>query len=186
MAILLIFCREKSRLDLIRLSFIIIGIEFAYSAETAFASPLLLEIGVDHSQMTMAWVFSPLLGFFMSPLMGSVSDKCKLNYGRRRPFMLFMSVGILIGLMLIPYGQNVGSWLGDTGDSYTTAQFLNETTNLTYTSQFPIEGDKRVHVMNFKYSIIMVILGTVLLDINADASQIFARSYLIDVCLPCK
>ena len=85
-------------MDLIRLSFIIIGIEFAYSAETAFASPILLEVGVTPHLMTMAWVFSPLIGFFMSPIMGSVSDKCRSFLGRRRPFMIMMSVVILIGM----------------------------------------------------------------------------------------
>lgn len=40
--------RRKSRFDLIRLTCIIVGIEFAYAAETAFVSPLLLEIGIEH------------------------------------------------------------------------------------------------------------------------------------------
>lgn len=40
--------RRKSRFDLIRVCCIIVGIEFAYAAETAFVSPTLLEIGINH------------------------------------------------------------------------------------------------------------------------------------------
>lgn len=40
--------RKKSYLDLIRVSFIVIGLEFAYAAETAFLAPTLLEIGIEH------------------------------------------------------------------------------------------------------------------------------------------
>lgn len=40
--------RKKSRFDLIRLSIIMLGIEFAYAAETAFVSPILLGIGIEH------------------------------------------------------------------------------------------------------------------------------------------
>lgn len=80
--------RRKSRFDLIRLSCMIMGIEFAYAAETAFVSPILLSIGLDHSIMTMFWALSPLLGFFISPLLGSISDRCKSPLGRRRPILL--------------------------------------------------------------------------------------------------
>jgi solute carrier family 45 protein 1/2/4 len=96
---------KKSRFSLIRLSFIIIGIQFAYSAETAFASPILLEVGVTPHFMTLAWIFSPMIGFFMSPIMGSVSDKCRSLLGRRRPFMIGMSIFILIGKFICGYSS---------------------------------------------------------------------------------
>lgn len=41
-------------MDLIRVSFIVVGLEFAYAAETAFTSPTLLEIGVEHKVFTIA------------------------------------------------------------------------------------------------------------------------------------
>lgn len=76
------------------------GIEFSYAAETAFVSPTLLKIGVDHQHMTLVWALSPLVGFFVTPILGSVSDRCRLPYGRRRPFILLLSVGVLIGKSL--------------------------------------------------------------------------------------
>jgi hypothetical protein len=39
-------------------------IEFAYSAETAFVSPTLLGIGIQHRNMTLIWCLSPMIGSF--------------------------------------------------------------------------------------------------------------------------
>lgn len=74
------------------------GIEFSYAAETAFVSPTLLSIGVQHQHMTLVWALSPLVGFFLTPILGSLSDRCRLNLGRRRPFIILFSIGIFIGL----------------------------------------------------------------------------------------
>lgn len=75
----------------------VMGIEFSYAAETAFVSPTLLKIGVTHTHMTLVWALSPLIGFFLTPILGSLSDRCHLKLGRRRPFILLMSFGVLLG-----------------------------------------------------------------------------------------
>lgn len=116
--------RKKSRFDMMRLSAIIIGIEFAYSAETAFVSPILLEIGINHHNMTMVWAISPILGFFIAPLLGSLSDRCRLGWGRRRPIITLLSIALLFGLILVPHGKTIGTWLGDKEGAYTIAKVL--------------------------------------------------------------
>ena len=47
--------------------------------------------------MTLIWCLSPLIGFFLTPIMGSLSDRCRSNLGRRRPFIIFLSIGVIIG-----------------------------------------------------------------------------------------
>lgn len=89
--------RRKTRFELIKISAAVMGIEFSYAAETAFVSPILLSIGVQHQQMTLVWALSPMIGFFVTPIMGSLSDKCRINFGRRRPFILLLSAGIILG-----------------------------------------------------------------------------------------
>lgn len=89
--------RSKTRLDFIRLSAAVMGIEFSYAAETAFVSPTLLKIGVKHQHMTLVWALSPLVGFFLTPILGSVSDRCRSNMGRRRPFIIILSIGVFLG-----------------------------------------------------------------------------------------
>ncbi|KAJ8914994.1 hypothetical protein NQ315_002519 [Exocentrus adspersus] len=89
--------RRKSTRELIRISAAVMGIEFSYAAETAFVSPTLLKIGVEHEHMTLIWALSPLIGFFLTPVLGCLSDRCHLKFGRRRPFILMMSLGVLFG-----------------------------------------------------------------------------------------
>lgn len=91
------FSRRKTRKELVRISAAVMGIEFSYAAETAFVSPTLLKIGVEHQHMTLVWALSPLIGFFLTPILGSLSDRCHLTFGRRRPFIFIMSIGVLLG-----------------------------------------------------------------------------------------
>ncbi|KAH8343525.1 hypothetical protein KR059_011987 [Drosophila kikkawai] len=178
--------RRKTRFEMFRLSAIAMAIEFAYAAETSFVSPILLQIGVDHKHMSMTWGLSPLIGFFVSPLLGSISDRCKLRWGRRRPIISILSFGILCGLILVPYGKDLGVLLGDVGYNYSD-------TALNITSSF---GDGAVAALvssktdtgpsasDFKFAVILTILGMVLLDFDADTCQTPARTYLLDMCVP--
>ncbi|KAH8366979.1 hypothetical protein KR200_007206 [Drosophila serrata] len=171
--------RSKSRVELIRISAAVMGIEFSYAAETAFVSPTLLKIGIEHQNMTLIWALSPLVGFFLCPLLGSLSDRCKLNIGRRRPFILLLSMGVIIGLLLVPNGESLGYWFGDGSKDRPQGHFdesnnMNNFTNNHYTPQ------KSSH----PWGIFFTVLGTVLLDFDADACQSPARAYLLDICLP--
>lgn len=94
------FFRQKERSELVRVSAAVMGIEFSYAAETAFVSPTLLKIGVNHQQMTLVWALSPLVGFFVTPVLGSISDKCRLPLGRRRPFIILLSIGVFLGIAI--------------------------------------------------------------------------------------
>ncbi len=103
--------RPKTRSELILLSSIVCGIEFCYSAETAFVTPTLLTFGVPINSTTTIWCLSPCIGFFLSPIMGSLSDTCKSSFGRRRPFIVLLSLGIIIGLILVPNGDYISKLL---------------------------------------------------------------------------
>lgn len=37
-------------------------------------------------------MFSPLLGVFLGPLLGVMSDRCESRFGRRRPFIFILSI----------------------------------------------------------------------------------------------
>ena len=47
--------------------------------------------------MTLIWCLSPLIGFFLTPIFGSLSDRCHSNLGRRRPFIILLSIGVVLG-----------------------------------------------------------------------------------------
>lgn len=174
--------RKKTRAELVRVSAAVTGIEFSYAAETAFVSPTLLKIGVDHQRMTLVWALSPLVGFFVTPILGSMSDQCRSKYGRRRPFILLLALGVFIGLILVPNGELIGYTLGDTPSR------TNETIPLGHRTTAKLsEGltpDPVGRTSSHSWGIFFTILGTVLLDFDADACQSPARAYLLDVTLP--
>ncbi|XP_050343900.1 proton-associated sugar transporter A [Nymphalis io] len=168
--------RRKNRLELMRISAAVMGIEFSYAGETAFVSPTLLQIGVPHQQMTLVWALSPLIGFFMTPLLGSLSDRCPSKYGRRRPFIVLMSIGVLLGLILVPNGEDIGYALGDEGTANRT---------VVPSALGPRSSALEVQSNNHHpWGVLFTVLGTVLLDFDADACQSPARAYLLDVTVP--
>ncbi|XP_053646191.2 membrane-associated transporter protein isoform X1 [Cherax quadricarinatus] len=226
------FChiyRRKTRMEMVRISAAVMGIEFCYAAETAFVSPTLLKIGVKHRHMTLIWCLSPFIGFFLTPILGSLSDNCRSRLGRRRPFIILLSIGIILGLILVPNGKDLGIGMGDDWNTTTTALttastttlttqqvselmsatetgFLNASTitqvvndlqdpeNITITDAAPEEEDEedgggaveggRNGYQTHPWGIFFTILGTMLLDFDADACQSPSRAYLLDVTVP--
>lgn len=47
----------------------------------------------------------PVLGLLFIPLIGSASDHCNSSYGRRRPFIWLLSLGVLLALFIIPHAD---------------------------------------------------------------------------------
>ncbi|XP_058059298.1 proton-associated sugar transporter A-like [Anopheles bellator] len=192
--------RRKSRIDFIRISAVIMGMEFVYSAETAFVSPILLGIGIEHHLMTMVWGISPLIGFFLSPVIGSISDRCRSKYGRRRPILLTLGIGLIIGCLLVPYGKNIGAWLGDLGEIAGSVEDpsiepvsallvdLNGTSLVgdVFRSYnfYRVDEEIAQHRVDYRWAIVITIIGTILMDFNADNCMTPSRAYLLDICLP--
>ncbi|KAK6327011.1 hypothetical protein J4Q44_G00026560 [Coregonus suidteri] len=129
---------------------VMFGREFCYAMETALVTPVLLQIGLPEQYYSLTWFLSPILGLILTPLIGSASDRCTLKWGRRRPFILALCVGVLLGVSLFLNGSLIGLALGDVPNSQ------------------PV-------------GIVLTVLGVVLLDFSADASEGPIRAYLLDV-----
>ncbi|XP_032324015.1 solute carrier family 45 member 4 [Camelus ferus] len=129
---------------------VMFGREFCYAMETALVTPILLQIGLPEQYYSLTWFLSPILGLIFTPLIGSASDRCTLSWGRRRPFILALCVGVLFGVALFLNGSAIGLSLGDVPNRQ------------------PI-------------GIILTVLGVVVLDFSADATEGPIRAYLLDV-----
>ncbi|KAJ1076187.1 hypothetical protein K5549_018107, partial [Capra hircus] len=131
---------------------VMFGREFCYAMETALVTPVLLQIvaGLPEQYYSLTWFLSPILGLIFTPLIGSASDRCTLSWGRRRPFILALCVGVLFGVALFLNGSAIGLALGDVP------------------SRQPI-------------GIVLTVLGVVVLDFSADATEGPIRAYLLDV-----
>ncbi|CAK6439727.1 unnamed protein product [Pipistrellus nathusii] len=96
---------RKTQLLLVNL--LTFGLEVCLAAGITYVPPLLLEVGVEEKFMTMVLGIGPVLGLVSVPLLGSASDHWRGRYGRRRPFIWALSLGVLLSLFLIPRA----SWL---------------------------------------------------------------------------
>ncbi|XP_038129007.1 solute carrier family 45 member 4-like [Cyprinodon tularosa] len=93
---------------------VMFGREFCYAMETALVTPVLLQIGLPEKYYSLTWFLSPILGLIFTPLIGSASDGCTLRWGRRRPFILALCTGVLLGVALFLNGAVIGLSIGDT------------------------------------------------------------------------
>ncbi|XP_053291550.1 proton-associated sugar transporter A [Pleuronectes platessa] len=93
---------------------VLFGIEFSYAMETAYVTPVLLQMGLPDQFYSLVWFISPILGFLVQPLLGAWSDRCTSRFGRRRPFIFALAIGALLGLTLVLNGRDIGVALDDT------------------------------------------------------------------------
>lgn len=79
---------------------------------------------------------------------------------------------------MVPNGEALGYWLGD--DNLQSLDMFSEINNLKNITSIYNSPSQSSH----SWGIFFTVLGTVLLDFDADACQSPARAYLLDVCLP--
>ncbi|XP_045426541.1 proton-associated sugar transporter A isoform X4 [Pipistrellus kuhlii] len=104
---------QRSFRELLCNGCILFGIEFSYAMETAYVTPVLLQMGLPDQLYSLVWFISPILGFLLQPLLGAWSDRCTSRFGRRRPFILVLAIGALLGLSLLLNGRDLGAVLAD-------------------------------------------------------------------------
>ncbi|ALC45405.1 CG41087, partial [Drosophila busckii] len=94
-------------------------------------------------------------------------------------------------LILVPNGENLGYWLGDV-DPHLQLTAINTTYNASHNfvnlvphrASASTSEDKGFSKTSHPWGIFFTVLGTVLLDFDADACQSPSRAYLLDVCIP--
>lgn len=88
-------------------------------------------------------------------------------------YIILISSFTLTGLLLVPNGKDLGKQLGDI---YRDRSFNASSNNETLTDP----------TADHPWGVVFTILGTVLLDFDADACQSPSRAYLLDVTVPGK
>ncbi|XP_068171989.1 solute carrier family 45 member 3 [Antennarius striatus] len=88
-----------------------LGLEACLAAGTLYIPPLLLQAGLEEHTMTMALAVSPVLTLVILPMLGSASDSWKSRYGRRRPFIWVLCLGVFWGMQIIPHTWQLATLL---------------------------------------------------------------------------
>nr|XP_008510100.1 PREDICTED: membrane-associated transporter protein isoform X4 [Equus przewalskii] len=143
---------KRSTGRLVMHSMAMFGREFCYAVEAAYVTPVLLSVGLPKRLYSVVWLLSPVLGFLLQPVVGSASDHCRARWGRRRPYILALSVIMLLGMAL---------YLN--GDAVISALIADRRKKLTW-------------------AITITMIGVVLFDFAADFIDGPIKAYLFDVC----
>lgn len=98
-----------SILHIIGISFSILSFQIAYSVEFALGTPIMNKIDMSSGMKSFLWSTGPISGFFIQPIVGYYSDIYRSKMGRRRPFIIGGSIGIIIGFALLYYVEALGS-----------------------------------------------------------------------------
>lgn len=72
----------------------------------------LASLGLSNATMSLIWLVGPLAGTFIQPLMGIWSNSLICRWGRRIPFVIGGTIGVLIGLVILSEAQEFARLTG--------------------------------------------------------------------------
>jgi solute carrier family 45 protein 1/2/4 len=87
-----------------------------WSVVLANGTVYLLSLGLPEYLTAMAWMAGPLCGIFVQPYMGVLSDNHAGKYGRRRPFMVAGTIGIMLSMLSLAFIEQIVNTVFGTED----------------------------------------------------------------------
>ncbi|ETN45735.1 uncharacterized protein HMPREF1541_09568 [Cyphellophora europaea CBS 101466] len=103
---------SKSVWYLILLTLSIGGLQIVWSVEISNGSPFLLSLGMSKALVAFVWVAGPVTGVLVQPYIGLKSDRCRISWGRRKPFMVGGALGTAVASLLLAYAKDIMSVFG--------------------------------------------------------------------------
>jgi len=98
---------EKPRLSfwqIWNMSFGFLGIQFGFALQGGFMSRIFQTLGAEKDAIPMLWIFAPLAGLLVQPVIGYLSDRTwSERYGRRKPFFLIGAILASAALIFMPH-----------------------------------------------------------------------------------
>jgi len=91
-------------LSIWNMSFGFLGIQFGFALQGAFMSRIFQTLGAVKDDIPMLWIFAPLAGLIVQPIIGYLSDRTwSVKYGRRKPFFLIGALLASVALIFMPH-----------------------------------------------------------------------------------
>jgi solute carrier family 45 protein 1/2/4 len=72
-----------------------------------YCTPFLLNLGLTKSKVSLVWIAGPLSGLIMQPIVGTLSDKSRSSWGRRRPYMVGGAVIVCFCLLSLGWASEM-------------------------------------------------------------------------------
>ena len=80
-----------SFLQIWNMSFGFLGIQFGFALQGGFMSRIFQTLGAAKDEIPLLWIFAPLAGLLVQPIIGYMSDRTwSVRWGRRKPFFFLV------------------------------------------------------------------------------------------------
>ena len=127
------------------------SIDLLIAVKGAYFVPAIYDSGVVSGEYgSMLLISSPLLVLVFQNYLGSASDRCSCQWGRRKPFILGLTIAFLLGLILFPFSGD----LANLAETYSLRRWILIVIILTSTI-----------MIDFNVSSVQVPLRAFLLDV---------------------
>lgn len=83
------------------------SIDLLIAVKGAYFVPAIYDSGISKEYGSILLIISPLLVLVFQNYLGSASDRCSCKWGRRKPFILGITVALLLGLALFPLSTDL-------------------------------------------------------------------------------
>ncbi|KAG7824788.1 hypothetical protein KL909_002010 [Ogataea angusta] len=147
------------------LTLIVGALQLAWSTEFSEATPFLLSLGVSKHALALIWLAGPLSGTFGQPIVGLLSDKCNLDWGRRRPFIIGGCLATVLSLLYLSHSANIVGWFLPNRDQDTVNR---------YTVPFAAAG---IYILDFSIAVIQASCRALIVDVVPSAQQQIANAW---------
>ena len=94
--------------NLWNLNFGFFGVQIAYALQSANISRVFATLGADPHNLSYFWIFPPLMGILVQPIVGTLSDKTWCRFGRRKPYLFIGSSVAIFVMCLLPNAGSLG------------------------------------------------------------------------------
>ena len=128
------------------------AVELLFSVEGAYFVPAIYDKGLSPVYGSMILTLGPLLGILFQSYLGYASDQCKSRFGKRRPYILALTIAAVCGLILFSFTRDIADLLK--GD---------------------LEGSR------YAVLLILTALATAITNFSAACLFVPSKAYLLDV-----
>ena len=98
--------------ELFAITFAFLGINMAFSLQSSQMSRIWQTIGANPNNLGFFFIFPPLMGMIVQPIMGKMSDRTWNRFGRRLPYLLFGTPIAALVLIMLPFSGSLGFGYG--------------------------------------------------------------------------
>ena len=98
--------------ELFAITFAFLGINMAFSLQSSQMSRICQTIGANPNNLGFFFIFPPLMGMIVQPIMGKISDRTWNRFGRRLPYLLFGTPIAALVLIMLPFSGSLGFGYG--------------------------------------------------------------------------